>query len=78
VVVTMPGAASAAVGISSTAAAINNPLSFMASSSYELERRSETDVPWGVVALAERCRRLAGARRVDLVCHSGMRQRGGA
>jgi hypothetical protein len=33
VVVTMPGAASAAVGISSTAAAINNPLSFMTSSS---------------------------------------------
>ena len=44
-VVTMPGAASAAVGISSTAAAINNPLSFMANSSYELERRSEADVP---------------------------------
>jgi hypothetical protein len=31
--VAMPGAASAAVGISNTAAAINNPLSFMASSS---------------------------------------------
>jgi hypothetical protein len=33
VVVTMPGAANAAAGISSMAAAINNPLSFMAISS---------------------------------------------
>jgi hypothetical protein len=33
VVMTMPGAAKAAAGISSIAAAINNPLSFMACSS---------------------------------------------
>ena len=34
------------------------------------ERRSETSVPKGVVALAEGCRCLADARRAAPVCHS--------
>src|SRR5437763_1159298 len=57
VVVTMPGAANAAVGISSKAAAINNPLIFMASSSSSSGNAVAEQVFREEVALAERYRR---------------------